>query len=181
MVSTTSCTPPNRGSPSATTSSLLLSMTLGGLRSISRTKRLVVTLAPPSLQMRAATLSTENPRRPRTPTLEHAARWWPKTSKRPHRHRREERGRGRRSRLERSTLKRWESTLVSQVDGAAAKGVPARGPLCDRSMACSCSARVAMRRPLNCSSVLVDASCCHPDLVPPDSKSSGSRSGGRAP
>ena len=74
VVSTANCTPP-------TTSRRLPSCTWGALRSISRNMKLVATLAPPSRQMRAATLSTANPRRPRTPALEHAARWWPKDSK----------------------------------------------------------------------------------------------------
>ena len=47
---------------------------------------LVDTLAPASLQMRAAQLSNGNPRRPSTPDVAHAARWWPrKSSGWPHR------------------------------------------------------------------------------------------------
>ena len=41
---------------------------------------LVDSHAPASLQMRAAQLSNENPRRPSTPDVAQAARWWPRES-----------------------------------------------------------------------------------------------------
>ena len=61
-----SCRPPWSGRPSATTSRRRASA-MGAPRSKSRTKMLVVTRAPASLQIRAAALSTANPRLPNTP------------------------------------------------------------------------------------------------------------------
>ena len=75
----------------------LPSCTFGTKRSKSRTNTLVATRAPASRKIRAPTLSTANPRLPNTPARLHAARWWPKESRRrPHRQVRETRGRGRR-------------------------------------------------------------------------------------
>ena len=61
------------GKPSATTSSRRPSWPTTG-RSKSRTKTLVETRALASRQTRAAALSTEKPRPPSTPAVEHAAR-----------------------------------------------------------------------------------------------------------
>ena len=58
----------------------------------------------PSRHTRAAADSKAQPRRPNTPTLAHAARWWPKESRRrPHPQMRLVRGRGSHKRRRRST------------------------------------------------------------------------------
>ena len=71
VVSIANWAPPNRGEPSATTSRRRPSCPTTA-RSKSRTKTFVE--APASRQTRAAALSTEKPRPPRTPALAHAAR-----------------------------------------------------------------------------------------------------------
>ena len=65
--STTNWQPPNRGSPSTTTSNLRASAARGSSKSKSRTMTLVVTLPPASRQTLAVALSNANPRRPNTP------------------------------------------------------------------------------------------------------------------
>ena len=60
------------------------------------TMTLVETRPPPSLQTCAAARSSAKPLAPRTPASAHAARWWPRQSRRrPHRQVREEKGNGR--------------------------------------------------------------------------------------
>ena len=86
VVSTASCTPPNKGNPSAITSILLPSRWFSTPKSRSLTRTLVLTRPPPSRQMRAAALSTAKPRRPNTPVVAHADRWWPRTSERRYGH-----------------------------------------------------------------------------------------------
>ena len=94
VVSMASCAPRNRGKPS-TTSSLRSSTLLNTGKSRSRTKTFVLTLPPASRQIRAATFSSGNPRRPNTPATGHADRWWPRQSRRrPHRQDRTVRGKG---------------------------------------------------------------------------------------
>ena len=67
---------------------------------------LVETRAPASRQTRAAAFSNENPRLPSTQDRGHAARWWPKKSRRrPHRQVREDRGNGSHKRRRSSTRK----------------------------------------------------------------------------
>ena len=79
------CAPLNRGRPSTTTSKRRLSTCLSGRRSISCTLTFTVTRPPASRQTLAAALSRANPRRPKTPATEQAARWWPRESSgRPH-------------------------------------------------------------------------------------------------
>ena len=86
-------------------------------KSMSLTIMLRVTRPPASRQTLAAALSTANPRRPNTPALEHAARWWPKESKgRPHLHKRNESGKGRR-RQRRRTRNKVESMRVRKLAG----------------------------------------------------------------
>ena len=88
--------PPNNGRPSAMISNLRPPRATGTGRSRSRSMTFA-TLVPPSRHNRVATLSIANPRRPNTPALAHAARWWPRESRRrPQRHVRTERERGRR-------------------------------------------------------------------------------------
>ena len=87
------------------------------LRSASRV--LVVTLAPPSLQMRAAALSRGPPLDRKTPDWAHAARWSPRGSRgRRHRQERAESGRCKRRRRRRRIRKRWEgySNLLSTLN-----------------------------------------------------------------
>ena len=106
VVSNASCAPPNRGRPSATTSRRLPSRPCRCPRSRSRTMMLVVTRPPASRRIRASMLSKAKPRRPRTPALAHAARWWPLgSSGRPHWQVREVRGRGKPRRRRSKTLK----------------------------------------------------------------------------
>ena len=116
----------NSGKPSATTSSRLVSWACGTAKSMSLTIMLRVTRPPASRQTLAAALSTANPRRPHTPALEHAARWWPKESKgRPHLHKRNESGRGRRRRRRRRTRNKAESMRVRKLAGATESANPA--------------------------------------------------------
>ena len=62
-----------------------------------QTKTFVVTRGPASRHIRAPALSRANPRLPKIPALEQAARWWPRAwSGRPHRHLRRAKGKGRR-------------------------------------------------------------------------------------
>ena len=68
------------GKPSATTSRRRSSTRTPGRRSRSWTRMLVDTLAPASRQTHAAQLSRGKPRRPSTPDVEQAARWWPRES-----------------------------------------------------------------------------------------------------
>ena len=113
---------------------------MGTGRTRSRTNKFVATRPPASRQIRAAALSTANPRLPKTPTCAHEARWWPKESRRrPHRQMREAGGNGRRRRLNNNTLKSWDSILQRGLDGTAAKLIPAAGPLCDLNNARACS------------------------------------------
>ena len=84
--------PPNRGRPSATTSSLRVSAAWSSARSRSRTLTFVVTLPPASRQIRAVTVSNANPLLPKIPALAQAAR---KSSGWPHRQKRADKGRGR--------------------------------------------------------------------------------------
>ena len=104
------------------------SSTIG--KSKSRTNRLVETRAPASRHTLTAALSTEKPRLASTPALEHAARWWPRTSSgRPHRQVREDRGKGSHKRRRRSTRKSWGGKREKGEDGTAKKGSPANGPI----------------------------------------------------
>ena len=97
VVSIANCDPFHKVSPSATTSSLRLSM--------SRTSTLEETLPPASRHTCAASFSREKPRLPKTPASEHPARWWPSGSSwRPHLQDLEDKGMGRRTRRRRSTL-----------------------------------------------------------------------------
>ena len=69
-----------------------------------------------------------------TPTLGHAARWWPPgSSGRPHRQVREVRGRGSQRRRSSSTLK--------NCGARRAGGTPDMGPDCDLKSACSVGAK----------------------------------------
>ena len=130
VVSTASCAPPNSGKPSATTSNRRPSRGLGTARSMSLTIWLVVTRGPALWDILAPALSTAKPRLPNTPALEHAARWWPQESSgRAQRHRRQQRGRGRRKQPKRSTRKSEESIMVKKLVGPQDKAMPALGPL----------------------------------------------------
>ena len=132
VVSTASWTPPKRGRPSATTSRRRASW-----RATGRSRNtLVQTRVPTSRQIRAAVFSKENPRLPSTPDPRHAARWWPKKSRRrAHRQVREDRGRDKRRRN--STRKRWGQKRNVGEEGTDVNGSPDMGPECDLKRACS--------------------------------------------
>ena len=84
---------PEQGQTINDDSSLRSSTLLITGKSRSRTKTFVLTFPPNSRQIRAATFSNGNPRRPNTPATGHADRWWPRQPrKRPHRHERTVRG-----------------------------------------------------------------------------------------
>ena len=126
VVSITNCVP-QRCRPAATTSSRRPSNVQ---KSTFPTETLVDTLAPATLQIRATALSKAKLRRPSTPALLHAARWWPKEWRRwPHRQVRETGGKGKRRRRRSSTRKRSASMLVDLFDGTAANAAPEAGPL----------------------------------------------------
>ena len=114
---------PRRDKPSAITSNLFPSVeACVKSRSKSRKKMFVETRAPPSRQTCATAFSTANPLRLKTPTVDHAALWWPKGSnRRPQEQRRTERGKGKRRRRKRTTRKGSESILET-------RGVPATLP-----------------------------------------------------
>ena len=98
------------------------------------TMTFVDTRPPPSLHTRAR--SSANPLAPRTPASAHAARWWPRQSRRrPHRQVREDKGRGRWRRRHNNTRKGCGSIRVDQDAGNAIRTLLARGPLCDRESA----------------------------------------------
>ena len=121
-MSMANCAPPWRGRPSATTTSRRPSRFSWFARSMSRTKTFVRTRAPASRQTRAATDSNAHPRRPNTPAVAHAARWWPWASRgRPHRQLRTLRGRGKRRRRERRMRKGCESNLETCLWEARSK------------------------------------------------------------
>ena len=86
------------GCRSATITSLRASRACGTGKSMSLTHMLTVTLAPPSRQIRAAALSTANPRPPNSSSGTRR----PMAKRRPHRHVRTERGKGRRRRSTRN-------------------------------------------------------------------------------
>ena len=138
VVSIANCAPWKRGKPSATTSRRRSSNWPPGKRSRSWTLMLVDTLAPASLQMRAAQLSKGNPRRPSTPEVAHAARWWPRESSGwPHRQKADERGSGHQRRRRRRMRKHCGSKRDAGDVGEQWNGIPAMGPCCERASACS--------------------------------------------
>ena len=97
---------------------------------------MVVTRPPASLHIRAAALSSANPRLPNTPAREQAARWWPKeSSKRPHRQTRREKGRGIRRRRNRRTRKSCGSMRVKMLLGVTVRATPLPVPLWDLTKA----------------------------------------------
>ena len=138
--------PPNSGSPSATISSLRAPRRSTTPRSRSLTSTFTITLAPASRRVRAAALSTANPRRPNTPQTAHADLCWPNASrKKPHRQAR--------------TVKSG-SNRVNLLVGKHTKGTAANGPACDRNRAWSLRAWVDdLQLPV------VKGVACHP--LPP--------------
>ena len=77
-------------------------------------------------------------------------------------------------------LNRCGSMRVEKLDGLAVRAIPAMGPLCERSKACSCSTMRSINRQRNWRSTRDAASCCQPRLAP-GSNSSASCVGGRKP
>ena len=151
-------------------------------RSKSRRKTLTDTRAPASRRTRAAAVSNENPREPKTPALGHAARWWPKTSSgRPHRQVREDRGRGSHRRRKSNTRKSWAGNRNKSSVGMALKACPAMGPDWEKRAACSVGVKRGVTvEAINCSSTALEAKNCQPWAltagsvsVPPPRKQGG--------
>ena len=133
VVSMANCAPLNRGRPSTTTSRRRLSTCLSGRRSISCTLTFTVTRPPASRHTRAAALSRANPRRPKTPATEQAARWWPRESiGRPHRQIDDDRERGCQRRRRSKTRNSCGWNRDSLESGMHVNGIPAMGPCCKR-------------------------------------------------
>ena len=173
-----SCAPLKRGRPSTTTSSLRPSAWTVS-RAMSRRKTLVETLPPASLHTLAAALSRAYPRLPRTPALEHAARWWPlESSGRPHRQTREVRGRGSQRRRKRRTRNSCDENLEWKDTGEVVNGTPERGPLWDRNRARSPGDNLGHTAPRRKhSSEALEAGRCHPCAASAGSASSRPRPG----
>ena len=124
----------------------------------------------------------EKPLRRNIPTRAQAARWWPQTSRRrPHRQLRSDRRRACRRRRRSTTLNKCEGIVVSLPVGRAVRAAPAPSPACERIKALFWSETLENNSSRWCSSTLLLASCCQPWRAVPGSKSSGSRTGGRAP
>ena len=128
------------------------------------TMTFVNTRPPPSLHTCAAARSSANPLAPRTPASAHAARWWPRQSRRrPHRQVREEKGRGRWRRRHNNTRKGCGSIRVDRDVGNAIRTLLARGPLCDLHNARSGSVKLGQTtRATLCSCTARAAGFCHP-------------------
>ena len=128
-------------------------------------------------------ISSANPRLPKIPALEQAARWWPRASSgRPHRQLRREKGKGRRRRRRRRTLNSCGSIRVCMLNGVVWRATPAPGPLSERINASSLSERsgkCCVTRKF--CSMRDEASCFHPLRCAPGSKSSGPLGSGRSP
>ena len=177
VVSTANCDPHHKGNPSTTISNRRPSRWLWAPRSMSRTAKLVLTRPPASRQTRAATFSSTQPRRPKTPAFAHAARWWPRTSRGgPHRQERGCRGNGSRKRRKKSNRNGWGSMRVSFMEGMATNAAEAVGPACDLSRAAwaSSSAGKTVCRRIAESTTQV-AFFCQPRLGCAGSNSSSSR------
>ena len=125
---------------------------------------LVDTRAPPSRQICATALSTANPLLPRTPDLLHAARWWPRASRRrPHRQDRTDRGKGNRKRRSDKTRNCSASIRLTKFVGMAVKSTDDNGPLCDLTIALSAGVscgHTTCSRWRDCTET--DACFCHP-------------------
>ena len=116
--------------PSTTISNRLASVELPPSMSRFLTMTFVDTRPPPSLH--TCVRSNANPLAPKTPASAHAARWWPRQSRRwPHRQVREEKGRGSWRRRHNNTRKGCGSIRVDRDVGNATRTLLARGPLCD--------------------------------------------------
>ena len=114
--------PPNNVKPSAMTSKRRASLLWEGVMSRSRTITFADTLVPPSLQICAMAFSAANPLLPSTPTVLHAARWWPKASTgRPHRQVQTVKGRGIRKRRSKRTRYGSESIFKTRWTGNATR------------------------------------------------------------
>ena len=122
---------------------------------------LVDTRAPPSRQICAKAPRTLLPR---TPDLLHAARWWPRASRRrPHRQERTDRGKGKRRRWSNKTRNCSASIRLTRFVGMAVKGTDDNGPLCDLTIALSAGVscgHTTCSRWWDCTET--DACFCHP-------------------
>ena len=136
VVSMANCAPLNRGRPSTTTPKRLLSTCLSGRRSISCTLTFTVTRQPANRHTSAAALSRANPRRPKTPATEQAARWWPRESSgRPHWQMDDDRERGCQRRRGSKTWNSRGWNRDSLEGGMHVNRIPAMGPCCERTRA----------------------------------------------
>ena len=131
LVSTTSCTPPNKGNPPGMTP-ILLPRWFNTPKSRSLTRTLVLTRPPPSRQMRAGALSTAKPRRPNTPVVAHADRWWQERQRDGHTD----------TRVQTNEGKTTESNRVSRLVEMQTKSSTERGPSWESTIACSNSRTV---------------------------------------
>ena len=104
----------------------------------------------------------KEPLLPKTPALEHAARWWPSIlRRRPHRQAREDKGRKRRR--HNHNLNGWDFMRVVGLVGDTVTATDARRPRCDRIKAFSALVRVGHNVVKNCPSKQLAARCCHPN------------------
>jgi len=105
---------------------------------MSRSIQFVCTIAPASLQTLAVILSKGIPRLRKTPEVEQAALWSPRSSKLLlHLHLLFDSGKGSRSLRSKRTLNSAAGTSKSDEAGMTVKMRPEYGPLCERSKACS--------------------------------------------
>ena len=128
-------------------------------------KTLTDTRAPASRHTRAAAVSNENPREPKTPALGHAARWPKMSSGRPHREVREDRGRGSHRRRKSNTRKSWAWNRNKSSVGMAlkAKRTQPWDLTGRREAACSVGVmRGVTVEAMNCSSTALEAKNCQP-------------------
>ena len=110
------------------------------------TTTFVETRPPPSLQTCAAARSNANPLAPRTPASAHAARWWPRQSRRrPHRQVREKKGSGKWRRRHNKTRNGCGSIHVDRDVGKAMNALHASGPFCDRGKEEACLKAPSLR------------------------------------
>ena len=170
-----SWTLPNKGRPSATFSDRLLSGPCNCSKSRWWTLMFVLTRPPALGHMRLAALSIAYTLGPRTSARAQTARWWPQQSRRrPHRQLRAVRERGKPRRRKMRIRKSCGLNVVRKLVGHIVNAEPAPGPSCDLNHGFSGNGHM-LEQPFtelsldSCQSTRDAASCCHPDLIPPDS------------
>ena len=142
---------------------------------------LVDTRKPPSWHIWATALSPPNSLLPSSPDLPHAARWWPRTSRRrPHRRVRTDRSKDMRRRRSNETRNCSESILDTRCCGIAVNGTEDKCPLCDLTIARSGLASTGHTcNSLWWASTICAACSCHP--CPSAGSRSAEPTSGRAP